>query len=130
MIVKSIAVWFILVVLAIANGGARNALISPRFGEQAGHVASTIILCILIFIVSLFSIRWIGPENCRSALLIGALWVAMTVAFEFIAGHYLFGNPWEKLLADYDILRGRVWLLVLAATFLSPALAAKVKGIF
>jgi hypothetical protein len=130
MILKSVAIWFVLVVLAIANGATRNALITPRFGEQAGHVASTIILCALIFLVTLISIGWTGPENARSALLIGVLWVVLTVAFEFIAGHYVFGNPWEKLLADYNILRGRVWLLVLVATFLSPVLAAKVKGIF
>lgn len=53
---------------------------------------------------------------------IGALWVAMTVAFELLAGHYLFGNTWERLLADYNVLRGRIWVLVLITTFLAPRL--------
>jgi hypothetical protein len=46
----------------------------------------------------------------------------MTVAFELLAGHYLFGNTWERLLADYNVLRGRIWVLVLITTFLAPRL--------
>ena len=38
--------------------------------------------------------------------MVGIAWVALTVAFEFLAGHYVFGNSWEKLLADYNVLRG------------------------
>jgi hypothetical protein len=54
-------------------------------------------------------------------MLIGAVWLALTLAFEFLAGHYLFGSSWERLLADYDLLRGRVWILVLLATLFAPA---------
>ncbi|HII01788.1 TPA: hypothetical protein HA351_09125 [Methanosarcinaceae archaeon] len=27
---------------------------------------------------------------------------------------------WDRLLADYNILKGRVWILVLLTTFLAP----------
>ncbi|UCF06554.1 MAG: hypothetical protein JSV33_05875 [bacterium] len=129
MLWRAIIIWLILVVLAVINGITRNALISPRFGEHSGHIISTIILCVAIFVVSIISIRWIAPKAERDALLIGILWVLLTVAFEFIAGHYLFGNSWEKLFADYNILRGRIWVLVLIASLISPLLAAKVKGL-
>ena len=46
----------------------------------------------------------------------------LTLAFEFLAGHYLFGNSWERLLADYDVARGRIWPLVLIVTFVTPLL--------
>ena len=52
------------------------------------------------------------------------IWVALTVAFEFLAGHYLFGTPWPVLLADYRLSEGRVWILVLASTLLAPVLTA------
>jgi len=39
--------------------------------------------------------------------------VTLTVAFEFLAGHYVFGTPWHQLVADYNIFRGRIWVLVL-----------------
>ena len=54
---------------------------------------------------------------------IGATWLVMTLAFEFVAGHYLFHTPWTTLLADYNVFPGRLWILVLAATIAAPALA-------
>jgi hypothetical protein len=44
-----------------------------------------------------------------------------------VAGHYAFGHAWETLLADYNLLRGRVWLLVLATTFVAPAWAWRAR---
>jgi len=54
-------------------------------------------------------------------------WVALTLAFEFLAGHYLFHNPWDKLLADYDVLHGRIWPLVLIVTLLAPVIAYRAR---
>jgi hypothetical protein len=64
----------------------------------------------------------------RDAFLVGLLWVVLTVAFEFLAGHYIFGNSWETLLADYNVFRGRVWLLVLLTNLLAPLLASYGKN--
>ncbi len=130
MLLRAALIWLILVLLAIANGVVRTVLITPYLGEHAGHVVSTVTLCALIFLVSLFSIRWIGPKRSRDVFVVGTLWVLLTVAFEFLAGHYLFGNPWEKLLADYNVLSGRVWVLVLVTTFVSPPLTARLKSLW
>lgn len=77
----------------------------------------------LILAITFAAMPWIGAPGNGDALRIGALWVAMTVAFEFLAGHYLFGNTWDRLLADYNVLQGRIWALVLITTFLAPRLA-------
>ena len=129
MVLRSVAIWFALLGIAIVNGAVRSAWISPRLGEYAGHVLSTIFLCTFIAWLGLASIRWVAPAGPREAFLVGVLWVVLTVAFEFIGGHYLFGNPWPKLLADYDIMHGRLWLLVLVTNLLAPLWAAKMKGI-
>ena len=34
------------------------------------------------------------------------------VTFEFGFGHYVAREPWAKLLADYDVRRGRIWRVV------------------
>ncbi len=80
--------------------------------------ASTVILCSAIILVAWFSTSWIGPESGREAFLIGMLWVALTVAFEL--GHYVFGNSWEKLIADYNLFRGRIWVWVLIVILFAP----------
>ena len=59
-----------------------------------------------------------------------AIWLVLTLGFEFIAGHYAFGHSWERLLADYDVCSGRVWLFVPIATLLAPRLAAAIRGMF
>ncbi len=129
MLLRAIAIWLILMVLAIANGVFRNSVVTPRIGEQAGHVVSTIVLCLIIILVTLLTIRWIAPLGSRDALLIGVFWVVLTVGFEFVAGHYAFGHSWERLLADYDVSRGRVWLLVPIATLFAPWLAVAIRRV-
>jgi hypothetical protein len=124
MFLRSLVVWFALLCVAVANGAVREGLIRPRFGELTGHVASTILLSAAILLVAWFAIGWLRPAASRDALLIGGFWLMLTLAFEFLAGHYLFGHPWSRLLADYNLLRGRIWVLVLVATAFAPLVAA------
>ena len=126
---RAFAIWLLLLVLAVLNGGVREFLINPWIGQQAGHIASTIILCTVIFWVAYLAISWIGPRTGNDALLIGLFWFTSTMAFEFLAGHYLFGHPWQTLLADYNVFEGRIWFLVLLANLLSPVLAFKFRGL-
>ena len=128
MILRAFAIWVLLLFLAILNGGARDVLITPGIGESASHIISTVSLCVLIFLVSFFSIRWINPAGSLDPLIVGSFWVTLTVAFEFLAGHYVFGNSWQKLFADYNVAQGRVWILVLVADFTAPLWAAKVQS--
>ena len=116
-------------VLAILNGGVRNVLLTPRIGEQAGHVVSTRVLSGLIFLVAWYVTPWIGPSSPQGAWLIGLLWLVLTVGFEFLAGHYVFGHPWQKLYADYNAIRGRIWPLVLVTSLVVPTLVFRLRGL-
>ena len=130
MLLRAIVIWLVLAVLANGNGVLRKTVITPRIGEHGGHVVSTVILCALFFCTALVTVRWIGPSDSRDAWLIGAFWVVLAVAFEFLVGHYALGHPWEKLLADYNLSRGRVWSLVLITTLVAPRVAAAIRGMF
>jgi hypothetical protein len=127
-ILRALIVWFVLMILAILNGLVRNSLIEPRIGEQPAHVVSTIILCVLILVVAWITNSWIAPATMKAAFGVGLLWLALTVAFEFLAGHYAFGHTWEKLLADYNLTHGRVWGFVLVTTLFAPAIAERLRG--
>ena len=120
---RAAAVWLVIMVLAIFNGATRTAVITPRLGEHAGHVISTIVLCALILLIAWLTVGWIALPDERSAVVAGVTWLALTLAFEFLVGHYVFHTPWEKLLADYNVLRGRIWPLVLLTTLLAPLIA-------
>jgi hypothetical protein len=120
MIVRGLVVWLLILILAILNGAARDGLMTPVLGDTLARAISTLILCGLIAGVSWGTIGWVGPASRRDAWLIGILWLSMTLGFEFLAGHYLFGKPWSELLADYDVRRGRIWILVLIVVLVAP----------
>jgi hypothetical protein len=87
-----------------------------------------LLLCAIIFLVARLTIPWIRPPSARAAWQVGVLWVVLVLAFEFLAGHYVFGQPWERLLEDYNIAHGRVWVLVLLTCLVAPRLARPSSG--
>jgi hypothetical protein len=129
MIWRALVVWVAVLALASINGAAREAWLIPRFGDPLGRALSTVILCALVFLTTWLTIDWIHPASAGEALGIGALWLVLTLAFEFLAGHYALGKDWVVLLEDYDLSRGRIWLAVLIVVLLAPLWTARMRGL-
>jgi hypothetical protein len=129
MVRRAIVVWFAMLAAASVNGGIREAVLIPRWGDLAGRAASTISLSGLVLLLTCVTIAWIRPRSSGEAWTVGALWVGLTLAFEFLAGHYLFDEPWPRLLEDYDLSRGRIWVLVLVTTAVAPRICAQARGV-
>ena len=129
MILRGIVIWCVLLVIASINGALRQAVLIPRLGETAGRAVSTLLLSAFIALLTWFSISWIAPRSAAQSWAVGAVWVALTLAFEFLAGHFLFHNPWNQLLEDYNVLRGRIWILVLIVTFIAPRICAELRNL-
>jgi hypothetical protein len=121
---KSLAVWLSFGVVAMALGGLRDSLLTPRIGELRAHQIGTILVCAVIALIIVLSIRWLHP-TLSQAIVIGAFWVVLTVVFEFTAFHYIAGEPWERLLANYNVIKGRLWPLVLVTELVVPYLAVR-----
>ncbi|HTK55561.1 MAG TPA: hypothetical protein VL295_01970 [Gemmatimonadales bacterium] len=120
MLLRALAVWGLLLLLAVLNGGLRESWLVPALGPLRGHQASTLLLSALILVATRVTFGWLGLGSAREALLVGALWLALTLAFEFLAGHFHFPKEWTVLLVDYDLTKGRIWPLVLVVTLLAP----------
>lgn len=123
MLGRAMVVWCGLLLLAIANGAAREAFFAPRVGAGLGHAISTVLLSIGILLVGWFSIGWIAPKTVQDAWLVGVSWACATAAFEFLGGHFIFGRPWQLLFDDYNLLAGRIWVMVLVACLVTPVVA-------
>ncbi len=122
----AIGTWFLLMFVAIINAVLREGVYSLYLYELRAHQLSTITLVILIIILTFFVLKFCKIQLTTNELLImGSIWVLLTIMFEFIAGHYIFGNPWDKLTADYNILKGRIWILIPLTTFVAPYLTKK-----
>ncbi|WP_128546333.1 hypothetical protein [Larkinella soli] len=120
MMYRTLIIWFLMLLLAVLNGAFREAVIRPQLGQPWGHVLSTALLCMLIGGLAWYSVGWIKPHSLREAWGVGLTWVSLTLAFEFLAGHYLFGRSWNYLLDQYDLMKGQVWLFVPLVTLLAP----------
>jgi hypothetical protein len=129
LITRTLLIWLALLALAIANGGIREALLIPRLGAVSGRALSTVTLSAAILLLTWFTLRWIHPVSPRDVWIIGGLWISLTLAFEFLAGHFLFRKAWSELLADYNVFEGRIWVLVLVVTVLAPYLVASARGL-
>jgi hypothetical protein len=124
---RAIVVWFAVLALANLNGAMREVWLIPRLGPGLGRVLSTVILSGMVFLVTWLTIGWIRPATRGDALRIGVLWLVLTLAFEFLVGHYLFHKPWAVLLEDYDLSRGRIWMAVLVVVLLAPLCTARMR---
>ena len=122
----TVGTWFLFMILAIINAGIRNGVYKPVVGELTAHQLSTIIFMAMILIVTYLVFKFSNLKlNTQETFIIGTIWLVLTICFEFLAGHYIFGNPWDKLFADYNILKGRIWSFVLITTFFAPYITNK-----
>jgi hypothetical protein len=120
--------WMGLAIVAILNGVLRVKGYSPYMSELAAHQLSTVIGLSLFGIFFWFLTGAFCLESSKQALGIGAMWLVLTILFEFVFGHFVMGHPWRKLFADYNILEGRLWSLVLLWTFIGPYVCFKIRS--
>lgn len=109
---KYLVAWFVMLLVSIANGAARDFTYGRYMDELTAHQLSTASGIVLLGIVIRGFVRRYPPSSGRQAVSIGLLWVALTVAFEFLFFHYVAGHSWSVLLANYNMFNGRVWIVV------------------
>lgn len=123
---KSLAIWFILAVSAILVAIFRVEILLPQLGEQAAHQLGTILYLIVQFLIIYIFIKKMKVKETKALLGIGLFWVVITIIFEFVFGHYVMGHSWQKLIADYNLLNGRLWVLVLIDNIVAPLISGKI----
>lgn len=128
MLLRYSLAWLGMMVLAIVNGGLRDAFYKARVGDLAAHQISTVSLLVLFFgYFRLLDTVW-PTESPKQAWTIGFIWLVMTLAFETILGHFILGHPWCALARDYDLLSGRVWILIPLWTLVGPYALFRLRG--
>ena len=120
--------WLGLLPLMIGNGVLREAVFAPRMDELLAHQVSTATAVIILALYTYLVFPLLRIRSERHAWRIGFLWVGLTVAFEFGFGRFVMGHPWSRLLADYNLWAGRVWLLFLIGVVIAPWSALAVRS--
>ena len=117
---KYFLLWFPMLLLAVLNGAARERLYRSSLSEVHAHQLSTLTLLILFSIYVWLVIRYWTPRSPQQALLVGSLWLVLTLVFEFGFGHFIGGKTWGDLLGEYNLPAGRVWVFIPAWVAVAP----------
>jgi hypothetical protein len=122
----ALATWFAFLITAMILGTAREALFTGRLGEYPAHVVGTLLFIVMVLLIMGNFVHRVGHlMRPHDLWLIGLMWMMMTVCFEFLFFHFVAGVPLETLLAEYNLLAGRLWLLVLLTLLCGPRLLSR-----
>jgi hypothetical protein len=109
---KYVLAWVPMVVIAIVNGVLRESTYGKRLSELRAHQVSTL-AGLVLFTIYIGVVTAIWPlDSPGQALTVGCTWLILTLAFEFLFGRYVAGHSWGRLFQDYNLLAGRVWVLI------------------
>lgn len=123
---KALLIWLAILALAITNGILRESLLSEVFEPAVARTLSGLLLSALILGVSWLSLPWLGTRTSARAFLVGAVWLALTLIFEFAFGIWQ-GKSWQVLLQAYTFQGGNIWPVVLLVTALAPWVALRLR---
>lgn len=120
MFLRYLLAWLPMVVIGILNGALREMTFRKWMSEQRANQVSCVTGVVFLGLYIWFlANRWPLGSGLE-ALGLGLLWLALTVAFEFLFGHYVAGKAWTLLFRDYNLRAGRLWSLVLLWVMIAP----------
>lgn len=119
--------WLVLLVVGFSNGVVRQLGLTRILSERtANQVAVGTAIGAMAVAIWLLTRSW-PLASPGQAWRVGALWCALTVAFETGMG-LVAGHPWSRILGDYAIWEGRLWPLVLLFVLVAPRLALALQS--
>ena len=123
----AIVAWMLMMLAETVHAAVREIWLAPLWGALRARQVGVLIGSILVLLVAWACARWIRAVTPPARLLVGAMWVALTLVFEFAVGRAMHLS-WQRLLADYNPAQGGFMLLGLAVMFLAPSWVARWPG--
>ena len=124
---KYLVSWIPGIPIAIVNGLVRTSLYMQFLTELHAHQLSAVSFIVLFGIYVWFVLKWLKLSSAQEAFQLGLTWLVLTVGFEFLFGHFVMGHPWASLFHDYNLLAGRVWVLVLIWIAAAPSVFYRIQ---
>jgi hypothetical protein len=103
-----------------ANGVFRELVLKPALGATSADILSAVLGIAIILGGTRYFFRPLAGQPTSQLLLISVVLVVLTIAFEFLFGHYVDRKSWSELAANYALWRGRLWPIVLLSIALAP----------
>lgn len=129
LLLKSTALWLLMVVVAVLNGILRDAVLAPVIGAGAALPLSGITLSLLVWLVAYGGVGWVAATRSGVYRAIGLFWVMLTLSFEYLFGHFVAGKSWQEINQVFDLSSGDLFVVVLVVTAVSPVVCARLRGV-
>ena len=127
-LLRGLAVWPALPVLAVLNGLLREYVLAPLLGPAALPLSGALLATLVLAASAAFLALTRLPRTSRDLWLLGGLWAGLAVVFEVVLFGVIpgpdpgTGAPLAELIAAFDPSGGNLFALVIAATAAGPRL--------
>jgi hypothetical protein len=125
-LLRGIAVWFVIIFAETIHGIARRLLLEPIVGDFRARQLAVFVASVLIIVIAFLFIRWLKASGTLQFFLVGAMWAGLTLIFEIGIGRFVMGITWERILSDYDLAEGGMMPMGLLVMLLAPLITAKI----
>jgi hypothetical protein len=117
---RAVLSWFVLLAVAFLNGAVRQFAYPSTLGDFAARQVAAGVGAVALGVTIWFILRRWPLSRAPQAWATGALWAALTVAFEvaLVRGG---GRPWDDVIAQYALWKGSLWPLLVLWVLAAPA---------
>jgi len=126
-LLRAFAVWLVIIAVETVHGILRTLLLVPMMGDFPARQTSVFTGSLLIFGVTLLLVNWIAAKTIPQLLMVGVLWVMLTVLFEITLGRLVLDLSWDRITEDYDVTRGGLLGFGLMFMAASPLMATRFR---
>jgi len=126
---RGAVVWLVLMAAETVHGIIRVAFLAPRIGDLRARQVSVFAGSLLIVFLTYLFVRWLKGAAPLHFILVGAMWVLLTVGFEIVLGRFVMGFSWERIGSDYNMAEGGLMIFGLLVLLLAPLIAARLRGV-
>jgi hypothetical protein len=113
----------------VVHGIARTLFLAPTVGDFRARQLAVFSGSLLMLSITRLAIRWMQIATTRTLWGVGVMWVILTLAFEVGLGRLVFEYLWDRLLSDYNLLRGGLMPVGLGVMAMSPWMASRLRGV-
>ena len=87
----------------------------PLWGERVAHQIGMSTRIVYIFVFAYLLLSYARGYSRRDLVHVGALWLTLTLIFEWAGSIFLLRRPVDEILEGWHVERGYMWPYVLAA---------------
>ena len=124
---RAVVAWAFMAVGMTANGIIRENALKAWLGAEGAEVASAASGIAIIQIIGRWGVRGDRADSRRQLVEVAALWLALTLTFEFTFGLWGDRKSWSELIENYNPAEGHLWPVVLATLVCAPFIWGRVR---